>query len=240
MNAVAHWIRRAAGRLVHLKEDRLIDSLEQELRGNSRDPLFFDQRINLLEFLKGDSVSPLVLARGFYVAEILRPSDRVLDIGYGDAFFTQRFYAPLCQSIDAIDLSASAIESAKRYYPSRKINYRKSNVLEDDFPAGRYDIVVWNAVYGTFSDGDLAKAFQKISSTLQPEGIFMGSVSLGEPHEGLTERAVASEWLEMLRPSFAHTSWKELVFPIKDRIRRDLFWRVSTSSSALQARIWRP
>src|SRR5579864_4789004 len=57
-------------------------------------PHFENHHVDVFRLGWGETtLSPEYLFRGFFDAEIIRPGDRVLDIGCGDGFFTKRFLA---------------------------------------------------------------------------------------------------------------------------------------------------
>jgi 2-polyprenyl-3-methyl-5-hydroxy-6-metoxy-1,4-benzoquinol methylase len=88
------------------------------------------------------------LSRGFFVADLLRDGDRLLDIGCGDGFFTNRFFAARCTHIDAIDNDAEAIRAACARHRASNITYALLDAAAQPFPNTRYDVIVWDGAIG--------------------------------------------------------------------------------------------
>jgi SAM-dependent methyltransferase len=118
--------------------------------------------------------------RGYLAAQVMEPGDVVLDIGCGDGFYAHRFFAPGVAHVDSIDIEASAISHARRHHPATNIAYHRLDAVVQPFPRDRYDVVVWDGAIGHFAPDATQKMLSKIRNALAPDGLFVGSESLGE------------------------------------------------------------
>lgn len=81
----------------------------------------------------------------------------ILDIGVGNGattyYLSQRFKA---ESIIGIDISAKAIEQAKRLHSNNAITFERANIEETDYPSDSFDLICafqnhfhWNNLRGS-------------------------------------------------------------------------------------------
>ena len=144
------------------------------------EPHFFSQRIGLFDFAFGSGGhGPYAFSRGFFVSEVLRPNDRLLDIGCGEGFFARRFFAERCAHIDAIDIEPSAIEAARTQNSAPNITFHLLDAVNEPFPGNDYDVIVWDGALGHFAADTTNQMLEKIRNGLSEEGIFVGSESMG-------------------------------------------------------------
>lgn len=200
---------------------------------------YFDQRIPFFEWGFDDigvGCGPFV--RGLSALEILRPQDEVLDLGCGEGFLAARFYAPFCTSVDGVDCDERALTEASRSYRANKTQFHRLDFLKDPFPKNRYDVVVFNAAFGTFDDRLVSDLFQRSAKALEPVGVFAGSRALAED----TTRPDTLESLEALSRAlgqhFRHVFTREIKYWIVGRERREILWRCSNDLSRLEIPIW--
>ena len=190
-------------------------------------PHFFNQRWNGFEFTYGKTRSPYGFFRGFFACEVIQTDDNLLDIGCGDGFFANTFFSCRCRHIDAIDIETSAIETARRINDNPKITFHVLDAVRDPFPGNQYDVIVWDGAIGHFAGSDLSTVLEKIAKCLAPNGIFVGSESLGtEGSDHLVffddEAALAS----VLKPYFKNVSLRTMEYNIRDGFRRkEAYWR---------------
>jgi len=207
------------------------------------EPHFTNHQIGTFRF--GYSLEPNgpeYFYRGFFSSEVLRRSDRVLDIGCGDGFFTKRFMAARCQSVDGIDIEPTAIESATRYNPGPNVRYQLLDAVKEPFPRSPYDAVVWDGALGHCARGDTMKMLRKIHASLAPGGVFTGSESLGpEGHDHLQFFESLEEMAALFRPIWKHVRLREVSYPINrgSFIRREGYWRCSDDRNRLDEAEWR-
>lgn len=184
---------------------------------------------------------PYQLFRAFYTAEVLRPTDIVLDLGCGDGFFTKHFLGSQCAQIDAIDIDAAAIRNAKRENQGRNVAYYLADAVKDPFPRSTYDVIVWNSAIGHFSASDSKIVLEKIRTALSPQGIFVGSESLGrEGHDHLQLFESAPDLAAVLNGQFANVWTKTLQYCVFNTkfVRNEAYWRCANSSARLTESNW--
>ena len=202
-------------------------------------PHFFDHRLDGFA-LVGPGAAPLPFYRAYFATELLRESDVLLDIGCGDGYFTSRFFAPLCAEVDGIDIEATAVEHAAAVNPAPNVRFLRSDAVEAPFPRSTYDVVVWDGAIGHFPPDTTGRVLEKVRDALAPEGVFVGSESLGqEGHDHLQFFATTDDLAAVLRPYFAHVAVRELSYRLPDgALRREAFWRCAQEPGRLRAADW--
>ena len=184
---------------------------------------------------------PYQLFRAFYTAEVIRPGDVVLDIGCGDGFFTKHFFASQCAHVDAIDIDPAAIRNALRDNNDANISYRLADAVTDSFPRPAYDVIVWNGAIGHFTVADAGVVLEKIRAALSPQGIFVGSESLGrEGHDHMQLFGSAADLAALLNRQFADVWIKTLQYQVFNTrfVRNEANWRCANSSARLTELNW--
>lgn len=207
---------------------------------SDEEPHFFSHRIGLFKLAFGDeAIGPYAYSRGFYSAEVVREGDRLLDIGCGDGFFTKGFLSVRCSKVDAVDVEPSAIHVARKNNSAPNITYYLLDAVKEPFPSAKYDVIVWDGALGHFSPETTHIMLDKIVSHLAPDGIFVGSESLG--HEG-TDHLQFFESLEVLREIFSrhfqHVELRSIEYRPGDFVRREAFWRCSQTRDRLESNHW--
>ena len=169
------------------------------------------------------------LQRGYQTSGIIEKGDILCDIGCGGGFFTKKFYSFKCESIDAIDTEITAINYAKKYNSSKKINYFNFDVLLYDLPRKNYDVIVLDGTLGHFSELDTDKLMKKISESLNERGLFVGSESLGiDADDHFQYWNNQKEMKEHLQKYFKYVYCRTIEYPIKpfyNQIRKECYWR---------------
>ena len=179
--------------------------------------------------------------RAFCVAELLKPNDVVLDIGCGDGFFTKHFLAPQCAQIDAIDIDPSAIRIATKSNQRGNIHYHLVDAVQEPFPRPTYDVIVWNGALGHFSASAAEIVLGKIRAALAPDGLFVGSESLGrEGHDHLQLFESAADLGALLHRQFAEVWTKTLRYRVFNTqfVRNEAYWRCANSTARLSELNW--
>ncbi len=206
---------------------------------STQPPAFFDPRLALIQILNGASAYGLY--RGYYAAEVIRQGDSILDIGCGDGFFDKRFFAERAGRIDAIDVEPKAIESARRRNAAPNIRYLVQDAVRDDFPAHRYDVIIWDGALGHFAPQTSAFVLEKIRDALRPGGVFVGSEALGfDGDDHLQFFGNISEIASLMRGTFKFVQLREIRyrFPESERHRTEAFWRCAVRSERLASSAW--
>lgn len=218
----------------------------RDWRWSRTEPHFEDHRCFLnLWSLPGEGRWPLgrnpdFLARGLFNRELMKPGDRVLDIGCGDGFFDYFFYSGVAKWIDALDIEPAAIAHARRYHGAPNINYRRADCVKDAFPHNAYDVVIWDGAIGHFSEAGVAAVMAKARQVLKPGGVLAGSEALEQPATKTWDHELAFPELgdlgRFLRRFFPAVALKEIP-PVRGRYREALF-RCALTREALAVCEW--
>ena len=204
-------------------------------------PHFFDQRLTYFAFGYGKQVSgPYGLSRGFFVADLLRDGDCLLDIGCGDGFFTKRFFAARCAHIDAIDSDPEAMRAATMRNSAPNITYALLDAAAQPFPCVRYDVIVWDGAIGHFVADDCQRVLEKIVKALAPEGVFVGSESLGrEGSDHLQFFASLDDLFALFKPYFKYVELRKQTYSGGSLVRQEAYWRCANDPTRLRECDWK-
>ena len=178
--------------------------------------------------------------RGFYCAEVIQPGDSLLDIGCGDGFLTLRFYGGKCSYIDALDIEPKAIQLALQNNNSPNIHYHLLDAVAKPFPNDKYDVIVLDGSIGHFSADVTDLLLNKIKNALKPNGIFVGSESLGrEGCDHLQFFYSLNELSALFKPYFVNIQMRSTQYDIGGGfIRNEAYWRCSNDDSRLKSLCW--
>jgi len=202
-------------------------------------PHFFDHRIDSFAFAAGNGTG-FSYYRGYFAAEVIRQGDTLLDIGCGDGFFARRFFSPKCARVDAIDVEPGAIGHARRHNAAAGVNYVVCDAVRDEFPSGRYDVIVWDGGLGHLSSESTSRVLEKIRYALTSDGVFVGSESLGrEGHDHLQFFFSLEELASLFRPYFAHVQLRKIAYDLPGIVREEAFWRCAVSPTRLEEAAWK-
>lgn len=206
-------------------------------------PHFFNHRIGFFDFIYNDSGgSVFPYYRGFFVSELIKDDDRLLDIGCGDGFFTKRFYSRRCSHIDAIDIEPAAIATATSQNASPKISYQLLDAVNTPFPSGNYNVVVWDGAMGHFEVETTHVMLAKIAASLVEDGMFAGSESLGfEGHDHLQFFESILDLDSLFSKHFAYRAYRVMEYDTPfspGMLRREAYWRCSSTSLRMNEAGW--
>lgn len=210
---------------------------------SAEQPHFFSHRIGFFDFSYGGAKSGVFpYYRGFFVSELIRDKDRLLDIGCGDGFFTKRFYSKRCAHIDAIDIEPEAIAAALAQNPSPKIRYQLRDAVNMPFPSNEYDVVVWDGAMGHFAPDTTHLMLDKIAGVLAENGVFSGSESLGfEGHDHLQFFESIKDLDTLFAAHFAYRAYRVVEYDTPfspGMLRQEAFWRCSATPVRMTEAGW--
>lgn len=202
----------------------------------AKEPPHFSDTENFENLFEHSSVF-FAFLKGYFTSELLKNEDRLLDIGTGTGFFSSRFFSHKCKHIDAIDVEESAIIYAKKYNYTNNINYTVLDAVNSSFPSQKYDVVVWDGAIGHFHPDTIDKMLKKILNSLDKNGIFTGSETLGrdEGVDHLQFFETLNELGALLKKYFKYCYLKEVHYNLqhdKKFIRKEAYWRCCNSKLA--------
>jgi len=211
---------------------------------SSEPPHFFSHRVGLFSvFFSKTPAGVDSLYRGFYTSSILKKDDVVLDIGCGDGFFTKYFCSVKCRHIDAVDIEPTAIQAAKALCSAENITYYLQDAVVQPFPLPKYDVIIWDGALGHFPPETTEIMLKKISQSLQPDGIFIGSESLGtkEGDDNLQFFESLKDLHSLFEKHFKHVSLRNAKYMVgrkRQFERNEAYWRCSNSMERLETDKW--
>lgn len=204
-------------------------------------PHFFDHRHNALALVTGDGNVEGFL-RAFYALDVIGTGDDVLDVGFGDGFFTRHFLAQRAGHVDAVDIEPSAVAHARREQAHPRVEYHLLDAVSSPFPRAAYDVVVFDGALGHFPPATTQAMLAKIAAALKPGGVFVGSESIGdaEGHDHLQFFATLDDLAEVLGPHFPLVALREATYEIRGGLRRrEGFWRCAIDDAGVRRSAWR-
>ncbi len=243
----AKWGGRSRERvLLTLLEKHYDSKFRREWVIGDEPPHFDDNRRDTFDFaFSAYSVGAYPLYRGFFSSEVIQEGDRLLDVGCGDGFFTRRFFAEKCSSIDAIDIEPTAIKAAKEYNSSEKITYYLCDAVNQPFPNNPYEVVVWDGAIGHFSADTTDIMVRKICASLVSDGVFVGSESLSAEEckrDHLQLFYSLDDLHQVFKRHFKYIELRSIQYRINKRdsfIRTEGYWRCSNELKRLETSSWK-
>lgn len=223
--------------LLLLLKKHYVSLLKREWQLTNEDPHFEDHRIEY--FLLGFTHQPpsyKYFNRAFFSASVIKKNDQMLDIGCGDGFFTKRFYSSSAKHIDAIDTDIKALKIAKKNNPGINIKYFNLNAVNDDFPLKLYNVIIWDGAIGHFTKEESRKVTEKISYSLDKNGIFVGSESLGdEGSDHMQSFENPQELNKIFKDFFKYSCFFIESYPLFNvqLIRKEIYWQCSNNINLL-------
>ncbi|MBI5132567.1 MAG: methyltransferase domain-containing protein [Rhodopseudomonas palustris] len=109
---------------------------------------------------------------------------RALEVGCSIGVLTAQL-APRCDRLVAIDASQTAIDAARAGDVPANVTFDVAT-LPQQFPAGRFDLIVLSEVLYYFAPPDLARVAQQCLDALLPDGEIIMCHWLGETDYPLT------------------------------------------------------
>jgi len=119
------------------------------------------------------------------LAALGRPRfSQALEVGCSIGVLTAQL-APRCDRLVAIDASQTAIDAARAGDVPANVTFDVAT-LPQQFPAGRFDLIVLSEVLYYFAPPDLVRVAQQCIDALQPDGEIIMCHWLGETDYPLT------------------------------------------------------
>ena len=207
------------------------------------EPHFTLHRVGLFQSMIGsDAAGFCSYARAFHSASAVRPGDIVLDVGCGDGSFTRRALAPDAAHVDGIDIEPTAIAYASRHNSLPNISFAVVDALKESMPTNGYDLIAFDGAIAHFSAGACSELLKKLKSAMKPDGLFVGSESVGPD---APDHLQVFDTLDDLRTMLAkHWKYVRLTqqsykIPFAEKRRVEGYWRCSDSLDRLDALSWR-
>lgn len=109
-----------------------------------------------------------------YLAQVVRPNDRILDLGCASASLWPLFKEILDPSVSlvGVDLSPKMITEAQQLFPDG--DFRVGSMTQVPAAAGEFDIVIVSSAFHHISDDMLPEALNEISRVLDEHGALIG------------------------------------------------------------------
>ncbi|MCX8159587.1 MAG: methyltransferase domain-containing protein [Candidatus Saccharicenans sp.] len=108
-----------------------------------------------------------------------RPGEKILDVGCGDGFYTERIASKGAEAV-GIDIRQKALNKARNRSSSPKLNFMEMNAEELDFPENYFDKVISLCVIEHLQDDE--RTLRQIARSLKPGGrLFLSADSLSCP-----------------------------------------------------------
>ncbi len=115
-----------------------------------------------------------------------RPGEKILDVGCGDGFYTERMARKRAEVI-GIDIRSKALARARNRASGHNLVFLEMKAEELDFPENYFDKIVSFCVIEHLQDDD--RALRLIARSLKPGGrLFLSADSLSSPGLKATEK----------------------------------------------------
>lgn len=194
-----------AGQDVPLLSDRYIAAimtLTAAVSTTCPDAPWFDHRY---DWLRGVS-NWMWYERAVFGMGQIREGDSVLDLCCGDGFFAGVCFATYANVVHGLDRDVDAIATAQRLYNGSNVEFHRADVVQDDFPLSRYDVVTWFEGVEHLSKGDGDRVLEKIAAALSSTGKLIGSTPVEGGHHHPEHNNVFNSIAQLrgfLRPHFS-------------------------------------
>ena len=196
-------------------------------------PDWYDHRIDL--FTWSQHRNGHWVERGIYSAQVMRPGCTVLDLSCGDGFYPYYFFTEIAEAIDAIDMDPRAITHCRKYHAHQKIHYVCADIITNDFPRDRYDVVTWDGAIGHFSPAEIEAVMKKIAKALGASGVLTGYEELQTEEERSWDHKIAIDSAEAMRRLLGRFFSHVRILTSNSPGRRNAYFRCSQDPGRLTA-----
>lgn len=122
-----------------------------------------------------------------FVCRYLEPGQRILEVGCGNGFSTERFRA-IAGHVDAFDFAENMIERAKSAFGETNNRFIHDNVLDPQHLEGPYDAVVCVRVLINLADLEQQRlAVRNLAKLTAPGGLLILAEGFTDGFENLNE-----------------------------------------------------
>ena len=119
------------------------------------------------------------------------------------------------------------------------VTYTVLDAVTEPFPSDRYDVIVWDGGLGHVTPDAAHGVLAKIKVALAPDGIFVGSESLGhEGHDHLQFFSSVGDLCALFEPHFANVLVRSLDYELPGLTRQEAFWRCGSSRVRMDEASW--
>lgn len=173
-------------------------------------PQFYKHYTSLVSWYSNPSLWSFS-ARGVYARENMFPGCVVLDLCCGDGSNSYLFFSTIAFNIDAIDNNAHALAYARQYSSAENIRFLQIDIIKDELPNVKYDVIVFNAAILYFSLPELEIIFSKITRIKNNNLVFCGMFPINADYaDHKTHFSGQDEFLKIIHPFFEQVTIREL------------------------------
>lgn len=141
--------------------------------------------------------------RGVLGSRLIKPGNKVLDLGCGEGFYDRLYFSGCAGHVDALDFDPSVIRAAMSRNTTTNertnIKFYTRDVVQDAFPDANYDVVLCFSALQQLTEPQRDTLFRKIRVAMNPGGVFSGSVSVTPDDKFLSGEQIRSEFVPHFR-----------------------------------------
>jgi len=116
--------------------------------------------------------------RGTLANRYIKPGDAVLDVACGDGSLSADYYSREASHVDAFDYDERAIRHARKKHAKHNVIFFVADATVIELLPEKYDVIALFAVLEHLSEEEGTKLLRKLTGTLKPDGVLIGSTLL--------------------------------------------------------------